>query len=218
MEEEWLPRVRTNTSIAMRKLLGFISPASAYSKIQMFFSFSLCGPIQHTLKSVGGLPVRKKGTWANCREPFSFRKKQSHHPEDVKELNIRHLQLLYWQLPFHTDPLVFKNFDVPPDVLNKRIRSDLLRKEARQSWGSVYFVYKTTKRTKNYRGFHRSHFSHSISYTILQHGVHHSIHSVLLSSSLFFILPLISFLRFLGSSATLLQMGCSVTVARTAWW
>lgn len=44
-KEERLPGVRTNTAVAMRKLLGFISSASAYSKIQMFFSFSLCGPI-----------------------------------------------------------------------------------------------------------------------------------------------------------------------------
>lgn len=44
-EEEWLPRVRTNTAMAMTKLLAFISSANTYSKIQMFFSFSLCGPI-----------------------------------------------------------------------------------------------------------------------------------------------------------------------------
>lgn len=64
-QAEWFPGVRTHAAIAMRKLLGFISSASVYSKIQMFFSFSLCGPIQHPLKSVGGPPMSLKSTEAN---------------------------------------------------------------------------------------------------------------------------------------------------------
>lgn len=64
-EAEWLPGVRTQAAMTMSKRLGFISSASVYSKIQMFFSFSLCGPIQHPLKSVGGLPMSLKTTEAN---------------------------------------------------------------------------------------------------------------------------------------------------------
>lgn len=72
-EAEWLPGVGTHAAMAMRKLLGFISSASVYSKIQTFFSFSLCGPIQHPLKSVGGLPMSLKSIEANFWETFSFR-------------------------------------------------------------------------------------------------------------------------------------------------
>lgn len=127
----------------------------------------------------------------------------------MKELNIRHLQLLYWQLPFYTEPLAFRNLDVPPDVLNK-IRSDLLRKEARERWGSVCFAHETTKITKTlslkitevftlkpFQPFHFLHYPPVLGTSCI------SCASVLLSSPLF---SLISFLRSLGNSATLLQM------------
>ena len=64
-EAEWLPGVGTHAAMAMRKLLAFISSASVYSEIQMFFSFSLCGPIQYPLKSMGGLPMSLKSTEAS---------------------------------------------------------------------------------------------------------------------------------------------------------
>lgn len=64
-EAERLPSIGTHTAIAMRKQLGFISSANVCSKIQMFFSFSLCGLIQHLLKSMGDLPMslKKRGNF-----------------------------------------------------------------------------------------------------------------------------------------------------------
>lgn len=144
----------------------------------------------------------------------------------MKELNIRHLQLPYWQLPFYTEPLVFKNLDVPPGMLNERIRSDLLRKEARERWGSVYFAHETTKHTKTLslkiteafrlQPFQPFHFLHNLP---LLGTAFNPCASVLLTSPVFLIRSPISFLRFLGSSVTLLQMDMLYDIARTAlWW